>query len=231
MPAQFNAAVITDVGRSLIAASAGSQTALEFTAMEAGSGIYTQEQAATAELEQATALKTLKQSFPISGTRKISDFVAVVKSVLSNEGLDTPYNWNEIGIFARLKGSGLTPVLFAIAVIPEDGGTQIPAYTSTTLMNISQSLNLEVSNAAAVTILVNHDTCELIEDAGLNVDLETVEKSTLVAAINEINKIATETAWMINNNRYYAAIVDENGEEIVDENGDTILGHWSYQIA
>ena len=231
MPAQFNAAVITDAGRSLIAASAGSQKAIEFTAMKTGNGVYTQAEAATAQLEQATALKSLKQSFSIFSIRKLSDYVALVKSVLSNEDLDTAYNWDEVGIYARLEGSSATPILFSIAVIPEDGGTQIPAYSSTTVLNVLQSFYLEVSNAYSVTIEVNHDTCELLEDAGLNNDLETTERATLVAAINEVNKLSTDMAWMINNNCYYATLTDEGGNRIVDENGNAILCDWSYQIA
>ena len=157
--------------------------------------------------------------------------MALVKSVLSNEDLDTAYNWDEVGIYARLEGSSATPILFSIAVIPEDGGTQIPAYSSTTVLNVLQSFYLEVNNAYSVTIEVNHDTCELLEDAGLNNDLETTEKATLVAAINEVNKLSTDMAWMINNNCYYATLTDEGGNRIVDENGNAILCDWSYQIA
>ena len=112
MAAQFEKAVVTDEGRSLIAGSEGTQTALEFTGMATGAGVYTAAQATVAELKVKTELKDQKQLFPISGLRKYNTETALVKGVLTNEDLEEAYNWNEVGIYARLKGSGLDPVLF-----------------------------------------------------------------------------------------------------------------------
>lgn len=231
MAAQFEKAVVTDEGRSLIAGSEGTETALEFTGMATGSGVYTQEQATYEELKVKTALKDQVQFFPISGLRKYNTETALIKSILSNEELEEPYNWNEVGIYARLKGSGLDPILFAIAVVLNDGGTEIPAASPSTLMTVSQSFYLKTNGASPVTIEVNHDVCALLEDVGINIDLETEAKETLVAAINEVNHLSTDIAWMINNNCYYATLTDENGNRIVDENGNAILCDWSYQIA
>ena len=230
MAAQFEKAVVTDEGRSLIAGSEGTQTALEFTGMATGSGVYTAEQATPAELKVKTALKSQKQLFPISGLRKHNADTALVKSVLSNEDLDTPYNWNEVGIFARLKGSGLDPVLFAIAVILDDGGTEIPAASPSTMLNVSQSFYLKTNGASSITIEVNHDTCELIEDAGLNVDLETEDTVTLVAAINEVNRLTHDLMWMVNHNKYFAEVSDDDNTVIVDDDGTVVLGDWKYPI-
>lgn len=192
MAAQFREAVTTNDGRSLIAESAATQTAIEFTGMGTGDGVYTWEEAVRSALEQATGLKSQKQMFPIAGISRQGDYVALIRGVISNEGLDAAYNWNEVGVFARLEGSGEEPILFSIAVVPEDGGTEIPAYTHSTAMTVSQSFYLKVNNAASVTINVTSDLYELVQDAGLNADLATTDKRTLVAAINEVKRIADQ---------------------------------------
>lgn len=230
MAAQFEKAVVTDEGRSLIAGSEGTATALEFTGMATGAGIYTPEQATYAELKVKTALKDPIQLFPISGLRKYNTETALIKSILSNEELEEPYNWNEVGIYARLKGSGLDPILFAIAVVLNDGGTEIPAASPSTLMTVSQSFYLKTNGASPVTIEVNHDVCALLEDVGINIDLETDDTTTLVAATNEVNALAKELQWMNTHNRYYAAIADDDGTLIVDDDDTVILGDWKYQI-
>ena len=230
MAAQFEGAVVTDEGRSLIAGSEGTQTAIEFTSMETGSGIYTAAEATVEALKVKTALIVPEQSFPISGIRKYNAETALIKSVLSNVELDTPYNWNEVGIYARLEGSALDPILFAIAVILNDGGTPIPAHSSTTMLNVTQSFYLKTDEADSVTIEICHDACELLEDAGLNVDLETEVTDTLVNAINEVNRLIHDVMWMINNNKYYAEVADDDGTLIADDDGTAVLGDWKYPI-
>ena len=124
----------------------------------------------------------------------------------------------------------LDPILFAIAVVLNDGGTEIPAASPSTLMTVSQSFYLKTNGASPVTIEVNHDVCALLEDVGINIDLETDDTTTLVAAINEVNALAKELQWMNTHNRYYAAIADDDGTLIVDDDDTIILGDWKYQI-
>jgi hypothetical protein len=230
MASQFAKAVTTSLGRALMAAALSEEKAIEFTAVKTGNGVYPDSEKTTAALEAMTALKSTKQSFGISGITHFSDYVTKITSVLSNAGLEEAYNWNEVGVFARLEGTSDTPVLYSIAVVASGTGTEIPAYSSTTVLDISQSFYLQISNAVPTTILVNHDTCELLEDAGLNADLETEAKDTLVNAINEVSKLSREIEQMINSNRYYAAITDENGNNIVDDDGNRILGDWKYKV-
>ena len=186
MPATFNQSVVTNAGRALAAASMASTTPVEFTGVATGSGVYTDAEAAVGELEQATALKSQKQTFSINGKRTVSDDEVRITTVITNDGLSAAYNYNEFGVFARLQGSGDTPILYCIAVIPNDAGTTIPKYTSVTRMSITQSQYIKFSNMDSVTIEIAPDACELLEDAGLNDDLTTTEKGTLVGAINEL---------------------------------------------
>ena len=136
MAAQFEKAVVTDEGRSLIAGSEGTQTAIEFTGMATGAGVYTAAQATVAELKVKTELQDQKQLFPISGLRKYNTETALVKGVLTNEDLEEAYNWNEVGIYARLKGSGLDPILFATFIIVEGeaAGISVPPSSRMTAM-------------------------------------------------------------------------------------------------
>ena len=230
MANQFAKAVTTSLGRVLMAASLSEEKAIEFTSVHTGDGVYSDSEKTREALEAMTALKSDKQNFPISGIHHLSDYVAKITSVLSNEGLEEAYYWNEVGVYARLEGSAAEPILFSIAVIAQGQGTQIPAYSSTTVLNISQSFYLQVSNTFNTTILVNHDTCELIMDAGLNADLITEDTSTLVAAINEVKTSTNELEYMIGHNRFYGGIVDDNGNHIVDDDGNRILGDWKFSI-
>ena len=61
-------------------------------------------------------------------------------------------------------------------------------------------------------------------DVGDISELTTIDKDNVTAAINEIN-------GMIQNNRYYAEITDDDGNHIVDDSGKRILGDWKYNIA
>lgn len=230
MASQFAKAVTTSLGRILMAESISEEKAIEFTSVKTGNGVYDATEKTTAALEARTALKSEKQSFAISGIRHLSDYVAKITSVLSNEGLEEAYNWNEVGVYAKLEGSEDDPVLYSIAVVAEGTGTEIPAHSSTTVLNISQSFYLQISNTANTTILVNHDVCALLEYVGLNSDLETDETETLVAAINEINKNVREIEQMIIDNHYFAQIIDDNSNHIVDEDGNRILGDWKYAV-
>jgi hypothetical protein len=182
----FNKAVTTNLGRALLAESVATETPLQFTAMVTGSGSYTDEEKTVAALEVMTALKSQKQSFPISHLSRTTPYEAVVKSVLTNTGLSTPYVWNEVGLYAKLEDSADDPVLYSIAVVASSEGTEIPAYSSTTALNVVQSFYLLVNNSANVSILIN-DSFEMLDDAGFNDDLTTSEKGTLVGAINELD--------------------------------------------
>jgi len=181
----FNKAVTTNVGRALLAESVATETPLQFTAMVTGNGSYTDEQKTVAALEVMTALKSQKQSFPISHLSRTTDYEAVVKSVLTNTGLAESYVWNEVGLYAKLEGSAADPILYTIAVVAGSQGSEIPAYSSSTILNVVQSMYLSINNSTNVSILVN-DSFEMLDDAGFNDDLNTTEKGTLVGAINEL---------------------------------------------
>lgn len=230
MASQFAKAVTTSLGRILMAESISEEKAIEFTSVKTGNGVYDAAEKTTAALETRTALKSEKQSFAVSGIRHLSDYVAKITSVLSNEELEEAYNWNEVGVYAKLEDSEDDPVLYSIAVVAEGSGTEIPAHSSTTVLNISQSFYLQISNTANATILVNHDVCALLEYVGLNSDLETDATETLVAAINEINKTVREIEQMIRDNRYFAQITDDDSNHIVDDDGNRILGDWEYAV-
>jgi len=182
----FNKAVTTNNGRALLAESVATETPLQFTAMVTGSGSYTEEEKTVAALEVMTALKSQKQSFPISHLSRTTPYEAVVKSVITNTGLSTSYIWNEVGLYAKLEDSAADPILYSIAVVASSEGSEIPAYSPSTALNVTQSFYLLVNNSADVTIVTN-DSFEMLDDAGFNDDLTTEDKSTLVGAINEVN--------------------------------------------
>ena len=60
--------------------------------------------------------------------------------------------------------------------------------------------------------------------------LTNEELSDAVAAINELREELTEVSGMINDNRYYARITDDDGAIITDDDGTEICGDWTFQI-
>lgn len=226
----FNKAVTTNVGRALLAESVATETPLQFTAMVTGSGSYTDEQKTVAALEVMTALKSQKQSFPISHLSRTTDYEAVVKSVLTNTGLAESYVWNEVGLYAKLEGSAADPILYTIAVVAGSQGSEIPAYSSSTILNVVQSMYLSINNSTSVSILVN-DSFEMLDDAGFNDDLNTTEKGTLVGAINElVGKIGdlttldtTATSDLVAAINELAAAVARKGVHTVTKSGVSSL--------
>jgi len=226
----FNKAVTTNVGRALLAESVATETPLQFTAMVTGSGSYTDEQKTVAALEVMTALKSQKQSFPISHLSRTTDYEAVIKSVLTNTGLAESYVWNEVGLYAKLEGSAADPILYTIAVVAGSQGSEIPAYSSSTILNVVQSMYLSINNSTSVSILVN-DSFEMLDDAGFNDDLNTTEKGTLVGAINElVGKIGdlttldtTATSDLVAAINELAAAVARKGVHTVTKSGVSSL--------
>ena len=160
MPQPFNNAVMTDDGIALLTKAQAGEVRIEFTRMAAGSGEYTADEKSLAYLQECTALKSLKNSYPLSGVTvfkehsvKITAFImnydAVRKEVLVEEG----YYINEIGLFAKpLGGADDTEILYSIAVTAGDRGDFMPPYNGYNVAQITQDYYVTVNNSAAITI-------------------------------------------------------------------------------
>jgi hypothetical protein len=90
---------------------------------------------------------------------------------------------NEIGLYAEDEGE---EILYSIAVCAGERGDWMPPYNGSSAAEIIQSFVVTVDNALNVTIAMRSDAFALARELGLVSDLNTENKSSAVAAINEI---------------------------------------------
>lgn len=159
--AEFYAAVTTNLGISLSAdLLTGEQ--LEFTKLVAGGGTYSEEDLARTELQKATALRDQKQEFGFSAKEKVTDSCVLLKTLLSNEQLETGYRMTEIGVYARKTGEEGDGILYSIAVAKE--ADYFPPYNGLAAVEIVEDYYISVSDAENVTIQTGRDTPVLAEE-------------------------------------------------------------------
>lgn len=135
--AKYKSIVITNTGLSLVAAAHSGDT-INFTAIKTGNGIYD----GTEVLEDMTDLKSVQQTFGISGlTREAT--VVKVRSVLSNEGLTNGYYMTEIGVYA-IDPNTSNEILYAFIIAEDDMSDYFSPYEDS-----PQNITLEVYIEAA----------------------------------------------------------------------------------
>ena len=145
----WNQSKLTKAGKALLAKAQAGQTSIQITKVQTGSGSYSSGE----NLEDRTALKTPKQTFPIQ-RKSISDAdnTLILKIAITNksetETLSTGYDITELGIFAKDPQKG--EILYSIATASTS--EYMPAYNGVIPSVINLSYYLEVVNAASVTI-------------------------------------------------------------------------------
>lgn len=145
----WNQSKLTKAGKALLAKAQAGQTSIQITKVQTGSGSYSSGE----NLEDRTALKTPKQTFPIQ-SKSISDAdnTLILKIAITNksetETLSTGYDITELGIFAKDPQKG--EILYSIATASTSD--YMPAYNGVIPSVINLSYYLEVANAASVTI-------------------------------------------------------------------------------
>ena len=83
MPQPFNNAVMTNAGAALLTRAQAGQIKIQFTRIATGNGSYTADEKTLARLQQATKLKSLKNSYPLSDIDVFSDgnYSSIVKEI------------------------------------------------------------------------------------------------------------------------------------------------------
>lgn len=145
--ALFTKYALTRGGQALITKAHTNDTGIVFTRAATGSGFWESGE----NLEVAKKLKNEKQSFSISDIQQVLDNESTIVMTIdiTNEGLTELYKLTELGIFARDDDG--TEVLYAIMAAPNDA-TAMPAENGIGISDIVLKINLEVANAALVTI-------------------------------------------------------------------------------
>ena len=135
--AKYKSVVITNAGLELVASTHSGGT-IQFTAIKAGNGTYD----GTEVLEDMTDLKSVQQTFGISGLTRDATVVKV-RSVLSNEGLTEGYYMTEIGLYALVPETE-AEILYAVLVADDNMADYFSPFEDS-----PQSMTLEVYVEAA----------------------------------------------------------------------------------
>jgi pectin methylesterase-like acyl-CoA thioesterase len=106
----FNKAVITAKGLALDAKIVAGQADAVFTAIRFGNGTYS----GTEDLNAATAMKSVKQTFGISSISITDGNTVRLRSVINNVGIEEGYYISEVGIYAQDPDVG--EILYSIAI-------------------------------------------------------------------------------------------------------------------
>lgn len=188
----WNQSKLTKAGKALLAKAQAGQTSIQITKVQTGSGSYSSGE----NLEDRTALKTPKQTFPIQ-SKSISDAdnTLILKIAITNksetETLSTGYDITELGIFAKDPQKG--EILYSIATASTSD--YMPAYNGVIPSVVNLSYYLEVANAASVTInsagaLALQADLEALETRVTSIEQSKVE---LLAARRKVG--SSSTTW------------------------------------
>lgn len=140
----WNPGKLTKDGKALLAKAQAGKCAIQITKAQSGSGSYTSNE----DISQRTALKTVKQTFPISNKVINTDSALVLKITMENSTLTAGYDITEFGVFASDPDKG--EILYSIATASTSD--YMPAYNGVVPSVINMSYYLEVANASTVTI-------------------------------------------------------------------------------
>lgn len=140
----WNPGKLTKDGKALLAKAQAGKCAIQIIKAQSGSGSYTSSE----DISQRTALKTVKQTFPISNKVINTDSALVLKITMENSTLTAGYDITEFGVFASDPDKG--EILYSIATASTSD--YMPAYNGVVPSVINMSYYLEVANASTVTI-------------------------------------------------------------------------------
>lgn len=175
----WNPSKLTSAGKALLAKAQAGKATIEFTKTQTGSGSYSSGES----VENLTALKAPKQTFPIASKQISNDSTLILKITISNktetEELKNGYEIKEFGVFAKDPDKG--EILYSISTA--NVSDYLPAYNNVIPSVINMSYYLEVANASNVTI----------NSAGalaLQADLEALEARVATIEQNKVELLA-----------------------------------------
>lgn len=219
MPQPFNNAIMTNVGARLLTKAQAGEIKIEFIRVEVGNGNYTEDEKTLEALQSQTALKSMKNSYPISDIEVYNDYSVKVTALISNQDsvtgdalITAGYYINEMGLYAKEKdGTDDTEVLYSIAVTAGDNGDFMPPYNGYNPAQIIQDYFATVNNSAEITIQTS-GAVALAEDLfEVRKDIELLKRN------GAANGYSTETEYhageyCIYNNTLYRCLKDTSGE-------------------
>ena len=186
---EFGKAVLTAAGFKLLNDAISGKSRLEFTRIALGDGAYTDEQKTPAALQTMTALRSEKQSYPITSKSAVSDKAVKLTALLTNwdqvtgEALVTEgFHQNEIGLFCKAIGDDASEVLYSVAVA--DDGTIMPAFNGKNPTQIRQSFVVSVDNTDNITVKISPGY--IVDDKLDSESVNPVQNKVIMAEITAL---------------------------------------------
>lgn len=172
MPQPFNNAVLTNAGARLLTSAQAGETKIEFTRIAVGSGSYTKEEKMLSSLQDMAALKSLRNSYPLSNIEIYSDYSVKLRALITNQDPATGeilvtqgYYINEMGLYAKPVGTeDDSEILYSIVVTSGENGDFMPPYNGYNPVQIIQDYFVTVNNSAEVTIQSGLGAAALADD-------------------------------------------------------------------
>jgi len=165
MPQPFNNAVLTNAGARLLTSAQAGETKIEFTRIAVGRGSYTKEEKMLSSLQDMEALKSLRNSYPLSNIEIYSDYSVKLRALITNQDPATGeilvtqgYYINEMGLYAKPVGTeDDSEILYSIVVTSGENGDFMPPYNGYNPVQIIQDYFVTVNNSAEVTMQYSMD--------------------------------------------------------------------------
>ena len=186
MPQPFNNAVMTNAGARLLTRAQAGEIKIELTRIVTGNGSYSAAEKTLAALQERTALKSQKNSYPLSDIDIFSDYSVKVPALITNQDPVTRktlvtqgYYINEMGLYGKPAGAeDSAEVLYSITVTAGENGDFMPPYNGYNPAQIIQDYFATVDNSAQVP-LNSTGAALLAEDANKLRDDTTKQKYRL----------------------------------------------------
>nr|DAT60411.1 MAG TPA: tail collar fiber protein [Caudoviricetes sp.] len=99
--ASFRSTVVTNTGIRVINTALANKQELKISSIKSGNGVYTGGE----NLENATGLKDLKNSFHVKNIKLVDDVTIKIQALITNDEITVGYDITEYGIYAEVDGS------------------------------------------------------------------------------------------------------------------------------
>lgn len=149
--ANWNSAVITNVGRQLLTDTLNNQ-AITISSIKTTDNIYSD------NIESLERLDNIKQNINVSSIEKIQNKIKI-STTLTNASLTVGYNLNTIGIYARKNAQELL-----LAVVTASDGDYIPKNSGIGNLSINFEFFLNVNSTNNFTIQYNTNSLLTLGD-------------------------------------------------------------------
>lgn len=142
----YKKAIITDAGEALRARAVAGEVSMQFSHAKTSTYVYPD----GTDLTKLTDLQEIRQTVIPSNVQITNDTLISVRSLFGNEQISEAYLIQNVGVYAT---DGENEILFAVcqAITPD----QMPAYDGVAPSSFIYNVQLTVSQAAQISLVVN----------------------------------------------------------------------------